>query len=75
MRRLPICLKRQIINDILETATTAMTSAEISQEARRRMWNISSREVVGCITKLDSKLCLFDIIEGNPNKYKLFDKL
>ena len=72
---MPIWLKRQIILNILQRQGRAMTATEIAQ-ATRRMGNVSyilsSREVVGCITKLNPKFCLFDIIEGNPNKYKIY---
>ena len=75
MQRIPIYYKRQLIKEILQTSGRAMTAAEISQATRRRgiiCEILSSREVVGCITKLNPKFCIFDIIEGNPNKYKIY---
>lgn len=75
MQRMPIYHKRQLIKEILQTSGRAMTAAEISQATRRRgiiCEILSSREVVGCITKLNPKFCIFDIIEGNPNRYKLY---
>lgn len=66
---------RVMINSVLSDSSIALTALEIADRIVAQFGcPMTARQVTASIAHISERLCVIDVIDGQPKKYRLCDK-